>query len=100
MPDHDESLIDKAKRALGVGQPDERTDVPGETDAGDRPDGWAGVPDAAEEPEFGVGLDRESMAGSGESNTGTGLDYDFERREVTDDPAAETVDAERRETGI
>lgn len=100
MPDHDESLIDKAKRALGMGEPHERTDLPGETDAADRPEGWAGVPDAAEGPEFDTGLDRESMAGSGASNTGTGLDYDFERREVTDDSAAETVETERRETGI
>lgn len=32
----------------------------------------------AAEREFGIGLDREGMAGTGESNTGTGPDFDFE----------------------
>lgn len=35
-------------------------------------------------PEMGIGLDREGTAGTGEYNTGTGLDYDFEERRVTD----------------
>lgn len=33
---------------------------------------------------MGIGLDREGTAGTGEHNTGTGLDYDFEERRVTD----------------
>lgn len=31
------------------------------------------------EREFGVGLDREGMSGTGGSNTGTGPDFDFEQ---------------------
>lgn len=34
--------------------------------------------------EFGVGLDREEMTGTGEDNTGTGLGYDFDRGEVSE----------------
>lgn len=49
--------------------------------------------DAAEDelgsgpPELGIGLDNEGTAGTGEHDTGTGLDYDFDERRVTDDEA-------------
>jgi hypothetical protein len=114
MADHDESLIDKVKNALGMGDDDRRdadraTTAEREPDThddlgADRPDGWAGVPDAAGlggsehpgagdreatygsgTPEMGVGLDREATSGTGDRNMGTGLDYDFEERTVTSD---------------
>lgn len=100
----DESLMDKIKGALGMG--DDARDEPEEmhahtagasvvTDAdydestnlggtGNRP---AGPDFAAEETvpgEFGAGLDAEEMAGTGESNTGTGLAYDYEKGSVTE----------------
>ena len=47
-----------------------------------------GEPLGSGAPEMGIGLDREGTAGTGEHNTGTGLDYDFDERRVTgpDDP--------------
>lgn len=53
-------------------------------------------PEAASDTEFEVGLDRESLAGTGASKTGTGLDYDFERGDVVD----EQVEPDRRDLGI
>jgi hypothetical protein len=118
MADHDESLIDKVKNALGMGDRDDddrretdRSTTEREPGAGDdldadRADGWAGVPHAAGvgssdrstdatgrsdvdygsgTPEAGIGLDREATSGTGDHNTGTGLDYDFEERAVTSD---------------
>ncbi len=54
-------------------------------------------------PELGIGLDRESTAGTGDDDAGTGLDYDFEERRVTEGEqgdAADRVERERRESGI
>lgn len=49
MGHHDESLIDKVKNALGMGDDDHDHDEADATrgeDTGDRADGWAGVPEA------------------------------------------------------
>ncbi len=67
----DPSLIDRIRGSIGG--------------TGNRP---AGPDYAADEEvlpgEFGAGLDGEEMTGTGEHDTGTGLAYDFERREVTE----------------
>lgn len=51
---HDESLVDKAKDTLGMGDEHGRSgDTLGTSDdhtGSDRPDGWAGVTDALDEP--------------------------------------------------
>lgn len=39
-------------------------------------------------PELGIGLDAEGTAGSGDHDTDTGLDYDFEERRITEDEPA------------
>lgn len=111
MAEHEgESLIDKIKGAFGMGaghqehgagmhEHTDGADMAGNeaihghpADAPNRP---VGPDDGADDSsEFEAGLDRESMAGTGSSNTGTGLGYDFERREVS-----EPVTTERR-TGV
>ena len=72
MADHDESLIDKVKNALGMGDDGERhetarTGEPGtheDLDA-DRGEGWAGVPGAAN-----PGSPRHSVAGTRDDEMG------------------------------
>ena len=66
MADHDESLFDKAKRALGMGDDDDRRTETGNDDLdADRADGWAGVPDAA-----GVGTSDHSVGGARDDEMG------------------------------
>jgi hypothetical protein len=50
MTDHDDSILDRARNAVGMDTDDETTD----DSATDRPDGWAGVDDAL------GGADREA----------------------------------------
>lgn len=64
MGHHDDSLIDKVKNALGMGDDeghDEADDLRAE-DTGDRADGWAGVP-AALYDDTSAGAEEESGLG-------------------------------------
>jgi len=98
MADHDESLIDKAKRALGMGDDDDRHETAGTADTGergtyddldaDRGEGWAGVPDAA-----GVGTSEHSVGGARDDEMGlhtarSGAEADAPFRDTTEDQFA------------
>ena len=65
MAHHDESLIDKVKNALGMGD-DHHEAVRGDRSDDERPGGWAGVPEATTQDPMDTGShDRGSYAESG-----------------------------------
>jgi hypothetical protein len=130
MSNHDESLIDKVKDALGFGDDDRRTDTTDDTmredaalDTDARTDGWAGVDEALTDdtvnrpagPDYGASdatgspYAGDEVAGttySGASDAGLGMDdpgttYETPTGTATGTEAVEDdVEVARRDEGL